>query len=160
LNTQAPAQTELLGTHKRMCNTRREIIEEGNPISLAFQNIDPPSPSPPASVWCTPRLCCGGRTDSPGGEGDGAGGSIVWKAREIGLPSYNDLSTVTPRQGRPIIGLCSVYINPLWRGLCTDKKSNQIFLIYKAIQNGAVAKSYATNGLLIYGEIFAHFLIS
>jgi hypothetical protein len=36
----------------------------------------------------------------------------------------------------------------------TDKKENKIFLIYKEIQNGAVA-----NGLLIYGEIFAHFLI-
>jgi hypothetical protein len=32
-----------------------------------------------------------------------------------------------------------------------------MFLIYKEI--GAVAKSYMTNGLLIYGEIFAHFLI-
>ncbi len=42
---------------------------------------------------------------------------------------------------------------------CTDKKENQIFLIYKEIQGGAVAKSYMTNGLLIYGEIFAHFLI-
>jgi hypothetical protein len=45
----------------------------------------------------------------------------------------------------------------------TDKKENQIFLIYKEILNGAVAKSYMTNGLLnkilIYGEIFAHFLI-
>jgi len=41
---------------------------------------------------------------------------------------------------------------------CTDKKENQIFLIYKEIQNGAVAKSYITNSLLIYGEIFAHFL--
>jgi hypothetical protein len=27
---------------------------------------------------------------------------------------------------------------------CTDKKENQIFLIYKEIQNGAVAKSYLT----------------
>ncbi len=27
------------------------------------------------------------------------------------------------------------------------------------IQNGAVAKSYMTNGLLIYGEILGHFLI-
>jgi hypothetical protein len=43
--------------------------------------------------------------------------------------------------------------------LHTDKKENQIFLIYKEIQSGAVAKSYMTNGLLIYGEIFAHFLI-
>ena len=41
----------------------------------------------------------------------------------------------------------------------TDKKSNQIFLIYKEIQSEAVAKSYMTNGLLIYGEIFVHFLI-
>ncbi len=31
--------------------------------------------------------------------------------------------------------------------------------MYKEIQNGAVAKSYMTNGLRIYGEIFAHFLI-
>jgi hypothetical protein len=35
----------------------------------------------------------------------------------------------------------------------TDKKENQIFLIYKEIQSGAVAKSNLTNGLLIYGEI-------
>jgi hypothetical protein len=33
----------------------------------------------------------------------------------------------------------------------TDKKEKKIFLIYKEIQNGAVAKSYMTNGLLIYG---------
>jgi hypothetical protein len=43
--------------------------------------------------------------------------------------------------------------------LHTDKKENQIFLIYKENQNGSVAKSYMTNGLLIYGEIFAHLLI-
>jgi hypothetical protein len=30
----------------------------------------------------------------------------------------------------------------------TDKKENKIFLLYK---NGAVAKSYMTNGILIYG---------
>jgi hypothetical protein len=43
--------------------------------------------------------------------------------------------------------------------LCTDKNENRIFLIYKEIQSGAVAKSYMTNGLLIYGEIFSYFLI-
>ncbi len=42
---------------------------------------------------------------------------------------------------------------------CTLKKINKIFLTYKEIHNGAVAKSYMTNGFLIYGEIFAHFLI-
>ncbi len=42
----------------------------------------------------------------------------------------------------------------------TDKKEKKIFLLVnKEIQNGAVAKSYLTNGLLIYGEIFAHSLI-
>ncbi len=41
----------------------------------------------------------------------------------------------------------------------TDKKENQNFLIYREIKNGAVAKSYMTNGLPIQGEIFAHFLI-
>jgi len=45
------------------------------------------------------------------------------------------------------------------RGGCTDKKENQIFSIYKEIQNGAVEKSYMTNGLLTYGYTFAHFLI-
>jgi hypothetical protein len=30
-------------------------------------------------------------------------------------------------------------------------KENQIFLIFKEIQNGEVAKSYMTDGLLIYG---------
>ncbi len=30
------------------------------------------------------------------------------------------------------------------------KKKTKIFLIYKDIQKGAVAKSYVTNGLLIY----------
>jgi hypothetical protein len=34
--------------------------------------------------------------------------------------------------------------------MCTDKKENQVFLTCKEIQNGAVAKSYKTNGLLIY----------
>jgi hypothetical protein len=32
----------------------------------------------------------------------------------------------------------------------TDKKENQIFLICKEIQNGAVAKSYMRKGFLIY----------
>jgi hypothetical protein len=36
-----------------------------------------------------------------------------------------------------------------WR--YTDRKENQILLIYKDIQNGAVAKSYMTNDLPIFG---------
>ncbi len=35
----------------------------------------------------------------------------------------------------------------------TDKKENKIFLKYKEIQSGAVAKSYMRKGFLIYEEI-------
>jgi hypothetical protein len=49
--------------------------------------------------------------DSPGGEGDG--GSIFGKTREIGLPSYNDLSTAGHN------GRC-----PLKRGLSVDPLIN------------------------------------
>jgi hypothetical protein len=41
----------------------------------------------------------------------------------------------------------------------TDKKEIKFSSYIKKIQNGAVAKSYMTNGLLIYGGKFAHFLI-
>jgi hypothetical protein len=37
--------------------------------------------------------------------------------------------------------------------LCTDKKEKEIFLIYKEIQMGAVAKSYMRKGFLIYEEM-------
>jgi hypothetical protein len=37
---------------------------------------------------------------------------------------------------------------------CTDKKEKKIFLIYKEIPNGAVAKSYMRKGFLIYEEIY------
>jgi hypothetical protein len=37
-----------------------------------------------------------------------------------------------------------------YRKFCTDRKENNIFLIYKETQKGAVAKSYMTNSLLIY----------
>jgi hypothetical protein len=35
----------------------------------------------------------------------------------------------------------------------TDKKEKKIFLIYKEIQNGAVAKSYMRKGFLIYEDM-------
>ncbi len=56
--------------------------------------LTPHPPLRPAIVY--PRLCCGRRTDSPGGEG--GGGSIFWKTREIGLPSYSKKCTLW---GRP-----------------------------------------------------------
>jgi hypothetical protein len=37
--------------------------------------------------------------------------------------------------------------------LCTDKKENQIFLIYKEIQSGAVTQTFMRKSFLIYEEI-------
>ncbi len=42
---------------------------------------------------------------------------------------------------------------------CTDKKENQIFLIYREIQSGEVAKSYMRKGFLIYEEMRKYFPI-
>jgi hypothetical protein len=41
----------------------------------------------------------------------------------------------------------------------TDKKEKQIFLIYKEIQSGAVAKSYMRKGSLICEEMRKYFTI-
>jgi hypothetical protein len=46
-----------------------------------------------------------------------------------------------------------------WRRRHTDKKENQIFLIYEEIQSGAVAKSYIRKGFLIYEEMRKYFPI-
>jgi hypothetical protein len=41
----------------------------------------------------------------------------------------------------------------------TDKKEKKIFLIYREIQSGAVAKSHMRNGFLIYEEMQKYFPI-
>jgi hypothetical protein len=43
--------------------------------------------------------------------------------------------------------------------LYTDKKENKSFLIHNENSEGSGAKSYMNNSLLLYGEIFEHFLI-
>jgi hypothetical protein len=43
--------------------------------------------------------------------------------------------------------------------LYTDKKGNKIFLIYKEIQSGAVAKSNMRKGFLLYEEMRKYFPI-
>ncbi len=50
----------------------------------------PPSPFPPGKCVFSPQQRRG--THSPGGEEDG--GSIFWKTREIGLPSYSKICTL------------------------------------------------------------------
>ncbi len=43
--------------------------------------------------------------------------------------------------------------------LYIDKKENKIFLKYREIQSGAVAKSYMRKGFLIYEEMVKYFPI-
>jgi hypothetical protein len=43
--------------------------------------------------------------------------------------------------------------------ILTNKKENQIFLIYKEIQSGAVAESYMRKGFRIYKEMRKYFPI-
>jgi hypothetical protein len=49
--------------------------------------------------------------------------------------------------------------NPSHLIMYTDKKENQIFLIYQEIQRGAVTKSYMRKGFLIYEELRKYFPI-
>ncbi len=66
---------------------RREIIYCKRAIlSLSSSKILTPHPPLPQASVSSPPTKAGG-THSPGGEGDR--GSIFWKTREIGLPSYS-----------------------------------------------------------------------
>jgi hypothetical protein len=50
-------------------------------------------------------------------------------------------------------------MRPLVQVVYTDKKEKKILLIYKEIQNGAVAKSYMRKGFLIYEEMCKYLVI-
>ncbi len=49
--------------------------------------------------------------------------------------------------------LCEQWAFINYENMCTDKKEKKIFLTYKKIQLGAVAKSYMRKGFLIYEEM-------
>ncbi len=62
-------------------------------MSCVFQNIDPPTPSPPGECVLTPQQRRGVHTRRAE---RGVGGSIFWKTQDIGLASYSyNLSTFT-----------------------------------------------------------------
>jgi hypothetical protein len=103
-------------------------------------------------IWCGPHahIWCGVDTrhvrpieiGEPGGHCVQSGiKKIMFETHFVALPSYRILRLLQGMQ------------------ITLVKNKIKIFLIYKEIQNGAVAKSYMTNSLPIYGEIFAHFLV-
>ncbi len=89
-------QRGALFTHNSNSATRREIIVRGQSYFSRLPKYWPPPPIPLCARWVCPPPAT---TNSPGGEGDG--GSIFWKTREIGLPSYKDLSTVPHKTCHP-----------------------------------------------------------
>ncbi len=56
-------------------------------MSGVFQNIDPPSPSPPSECVLPLHQRRGVHNTRQGAEG--GGGSIFWKTQDIGLASYS-----------------------------------------------------------------------
>jgi hypothetical protein len=54
---------------------------------------------------------------------------------------------------KSVLGLRKNFPEYVFTSKHTDKKEKKIFLIYKEIQNGAVAKSYMRKGFLIYEEM-------
>ncbi len=73
------------------------ILQEANPMSGGvFQNIDPPPPSRPTSVY-PPCLWCRGRTHSLGGAGEGVGGGCQYFGRR-----------------QTLLCIYSTYVSTLW----------------------------------------------
>jgi hypothetical protein len=120
-------------------------------VSDVFQINDPPPPSPP-SECVLPRTK---GTHSPGGEGDGGGGSIFWKTPAIGLASYNNLSTVWCiwrglRGGGG--GGCLLYIPPsqFRNNLCKDDSTLHSMFVHalQLTQSARLNSYFAVLGLL------------
>jgi hypothetical protein len=57
------------------------LLQEGNPISLVFQNIDPPSPSPPGESVLPPQQRRGARGHTLAGRRVGWGVNILEDVR-------------------------------------------------------------------------------
>ncbi len=96
-------------------------------------------------------------------------GQIVSQSTvDYSIPKHSIVSTATC-SGQISLICCHGVLNRLSltfyqkiseeRGAYTDKKENKIFLIYKEIQSGAVAKSYIRKGFLIYEEMRKYFPI-
>jgi hypothetical protein len=77
---------------------------------------------------------------SPGGEGDG--GSIFWKTRDIGLPSYsNNLSTTGPQSGGTVLYLRRHAVQAdvrtahwPWAHSCTSSSGSRITVIWEGFK--------------------------
>ncbi len=61
---------------------------------------------------------------------------------------------------KEVLDVCKLILNrPFLKYTLLKKKRKFSSHMYKEIQKGAVAKSYMTEGLLIYDKIFAHSLM-
>ncbi len=69
----------VLSDHVSMFVAATEYIFYCKRAILFLSSFNPPPPPIPLSARrvCTPRFCCGGRTDSPGGRRGGWGVNIL-----------------------------------------------------------------------------------
>ncbi len=75
-------------------------------------------------------------------------------------PKYQDLPQGNCKRKKRMSFFSLAHALPRWRSKdYTDKKENQIFLIYNDIQSGAVTKSCMRKGFLIYEEMCKYFPI-
>jgi hypothetical protein len=121
-------------------------------MSLVFQNIDPPTPLSTRRV-CTPRLCWGGGGHTRQGERGVGGGSIFWKTRDIGLPSYsNNLSTVSTFLYTSFPLFLIGFLLLMWQGNMGKGKSNDSL---KRLGRLSFTYSFSCRSRQIY--TFSHF---
>ncbi len=77
-----------------------------------------------------------------------SGFMIFWREVQYYINASGVLFTYSCTMLYPFVTFFIVYST--LHGTYTDKKEKKIFLIYKEIQKGAVAKSYIKKGCLIY----------
>ncbi len=82
-------------------------------LSSRLPNIDPPSPSLPGESVLPPQQRRSVHTRRAE-RGMGGGGSIFWKTREIGLPSYSKICTLWGYRERSPYTVKNVYTK-LWK---------------------------------------------
>jgi hypothetical protein len=95
----------MLGTTEYIFYCKRAIL-----FLSSSKILTPHPPLRPASVFLPPLLR---GEDRLAGRREGVGGSIFWKTREIGLPSYSKICTCTLCLGlRRWMSFCPLILSP------------------------------------------------
>ncbi len=83
--------------------------------------------------------------------------SVIEKPVQKNIKIYRNTRERQDRNGSKVGVSACLMSSRTENGRYTDKKENNIFLIYKEIPMGSVAKSYMRKGYLIYEEMYKYF---